>query len=158
MLLRLFRFVTHAKMKYYVLKTIEPYKLDYSRFVESIKKHKRHIEEIYNPEFGIKILATAAPSCYANIIANSEKFDVCLGTEFPAKLFSTDYENKSEVKKKNVLQYLQSVGDYKIDTLVTDHLDDLPLMNIAQNNIVYNPNQFTVEELSKSAVTFKSRV
>ncbi len=158
MLLRLFRFVTHAKMKYYVLKTTEPYKLDYSRFVESIKKHKRHIEEIYNPEFSIKILATAAPSCYANIIAKNEKFDVCLATEFPTKSYSADYENKGEVKKNNVLQYLQSIGNYQLDTFVTDHLDDLPLMNVALNNVIYNPNQFIEKELYKRDITFKSRI
>lgn len=155
---RLFRFTTHAKMKYNILKAIEPYKLDYHEFLEGIKKYKRHIAELTEPEFNIKILATAAPSCYGNIIAKNEKFDICIGTEFPIKLYNADYENKGEVKKKNVLQYLLSIGNQHIDTLVTDHLDDLPLLNISINNIVYNPNQFMKEELNINAITYKLRI
>ena len=88
----------------------------------------------------------------------NEKFDICIGTEFPIQLFSTDYENKGEVKKKNVFQYLQSIDHYQIDTMVTDHLDDLPLLTISQNNILYNLNPFMDKELNKSAIVFKSRI
>ncbi|MGE5943839.1 MAG: hypothetical protein ACM31G_05820 [Flavobacteriales bacterium] len=145
-------------MKYIILKVIEPYKLDYHKFLDGIEKYKRNIEEMYNPKFGVKILATAAPSCYSDIIAKKERFDICLGTKFPIKLYNTDYENKGEVKKKNVFQYLKSVGGQHIDTLVTDHLDDLPLINMAINNIIYNPTQFMKEELSTNAIPYKSRI
>jgi len=158
MFLRGFRLVTHARMKYSILKNIEPYKIDCNGFVKSLEPHKRNILELSSPEFDIKILATAAPSCYANIIAKNEQFNACLATRFPEKAYHLNYENKGEVKKTNVLKYLQNTGSGSIDIFITDHLDDLPLMKLAHHIIVYTPNQFLEAELKKSAITFKSRV
>lgn len=158
MFLRGFRLVAHDKMKYSILKNIEPYKIDCNGFVKSLEPHKRNISELNSPEFDIKILATAAPSCYANIIAKNEQFNACLATRFPEKAYHSNYENKGEVKKTNVLKYLQNTGSGGIDTFITDHLDDLPLMKSAHHVIVYAPNQFLEAELKKSAITFKSRV
>ena len=158
MFLRGFRLVAHDKMKYSILKNIEPYKIDYNGFVKSLETYKRNIAELNNPEFDIKVLSTAAPSCYANIIAKNEQFNACLATGFPEKVYHSNYENKGEVKKTNVLKYLQTIEDSSIDTFITDHLDDLPLMKLARHVIVYAPNKFIEAELKQSAVTFKSRV
>ncbi|MBU3823021.1 haloacid dehalogenase-like hydrolase [Flavobacteriaceae bacterium XHP0103] len=157
-LLRMLRLVSHSKMKYLILKSIQKEEIDYSAFIERINKYKRLIGEVSNPDFHLKILATAAPSCYASLIAKNENFDVCLGTGFPAEEYKNNYENKGEIKKNSVLKYLRSVGVCQIDTMITDHLDDLPLMKVSSNNILYCPNQFLEEELNKNAITFISRV
>lgn len=158
MFLRGIRLVSHAKMKYFILKQIESFQIDYKIFVSSIEKYKRNIGELRDPKYNMKILATAAPACYANIIAKNEKFDICLGTKvIAAESFKPDFENKGEVKKEKVLQYLKSVGSNQVDTFITDHLDDLPLMKISSSTIVYCPTKIIEAELKKSAITFKSR-
>ena len=150
------RLISHAKMKYFILEQIESCKIDYNDFVSSIEKYKRNINELKDSRYNVKILATAAPYCYASIIAKNEKFNVCLGTKFDKKSFKIDFENRGEVKKDKVLQYLKSLRRNQIDTFITDHLDDLPLIKITRKTIIYGPTKIIEDQLKKSAITFKS--
>ena len=56
--------------------------IDYQMFVNSVASEKRDLSRYINGGFDIKILATAAPSCYSDLIAINEGFDLCLGTDF----------------------------------------------------------------------------
>ncbi|NOY47172.1 MAG: haloacid dehalogenase-like hydrolase [Chlorobi bacterium] len=150
------KIISHSKMKYLILMRIR-YKIliDYQEFVGSISFAKRDLLLLKKRSFDITILATAAPSCYAKIIAKNECFDLCLGTEFPITNFNTEYENSKEVKKMNVMNYLMKDDIYEIDTFITDHLDDIPLMKLSRRNIIVNPNRYTKKELKRHNISFE---
>ena len=103
LIFRTLKISSHAKMKYDILKSIATKKnIDYQNFVSSISLKKRDISILNDSSFDIKILATAAPTCYATIIAKNEALDECLGTNFPDSIFDNDYDNIKEVKKKAI--------------------------------------------------------
>lgn len=149
-------FSTHAKMKYNILMLLKNRNdIDYKVFVSSISKKKNPIPVVYNSDFNLKILATAAPSCYADIIAKNEGFNVCFGTNFPSTKFNSAFENSKNNKKENVLKYLKNRNINKIDTLVTDHIDDLPLMKLASNIIIVRPNKDLLNKLKLNSISFE---
>lgn len=155
LLLRGFKVISHAKMKYDVLVLIKNISdLNYNDFVNKIASNKRELSILKDTSFNIKILATAAPSCYAELIAKNENFDVCLSTIFPKIEFYKGFENIREVKKNNVLTYLASRGISEVNTFVTDHIDDLPLMKISKENILINPSKALEAELRKNLISF----
>ncbi|AUP78214.1 hypothetical protein C1H87_05570 [Flavivirga eckloniae] len=142
-------------MKYKILRLLKNRNdIDYNAFVNSISPKKRFIPQLQDPIFDIKILATAAPSCYANIIAKNEGL-VCLGTDIKNTKFNQAFENSKTNKKENVLKYLENQGVHKVDTFITDHIDDLPLIKIAANNILVNPNVELQEELKQNSISFE---
>jgi phosphoserine phosphatase len=153
---RVLKISSHSKMKYDILKSIEDtYDLDFQKFVDSILLKKRDISMLKDASFHIKILATAAPSCYANIIAKSEKFDICLATDFPNIGYNNNFENKKEIKKNNVVNYLKTIGETEINTLVTDHIDDLPLMKLAKRNLIVSPSNKFKTQLMQNQIAFE---
>lgn len=152
---RLFHFLSHAKMKYYIIKAIQNQNIDYSRFVNNISTFKRSFPEIKSNEFHIKILATAAPSNYASIISENENFNVCLATKFTKTEFNNEFENIKEIKKNNVIKYLKNIDIHEIDTLITDHIDDLPLMKLSRTNIIINPSSKLKSELKQHHISYK---
>ncbi len=153
---RLFNIISHSKMKYNILNAIkEKDYIGYQKFVSSISFSKRSIPLINDKDFDIKILATAAPSCYANIIAKNEGFNLCLGTEFSDRSFSDKFENIREVKKKNVMHYLSKKGIHEIDVFITDHIDDLPLIKLTKKNIIINPSELMKKELKQNLISFE---
>jgi phosphoserine phosphatase len=154
---RLLKMTTHSQMKYAILKSIATIKdIDYSSFVDQISSKKRNILVLNDLDFDTKILATAAPSCYADIIAKREMFDVCLATEFLASGFDKEFENMREVKKDSVLNYLSSIGLSEIDILVTDHIDDLPLMKLAKRNILVSPSIELKSQLEQHQIYYET--
>lgn len=155
LLLRLFNSISHARMKHSILELIENRNIDNGIFVDSISENKR--EALYiEDDFDLKILATAAPKCYASIIAEKEQFDICLATDFIPSGFNKEFENIKEVKKDNVMQYLGNHGINEIDVLITDHIDDLPLMKLSKRNIIVYPNKDTIKGLRKSKVAYET--
>lgn len=157
MAFRLLKITTHAKMKYTILKAISNNKnIDYQKFVNIISLNKRDLAILNDTSFDIKILATAAPFCYANIIAESENFEVCLATNFPNSSFDNQFENSKEVKKNNLVNYLKNRGITEIDTLVTDHIDDLSIMKLAAHNIIVLPNENLKSRLKQNSIAFET--
>lgn len=151
---RLFR--THAEMKYQVLRLLQHRNdIDYLDFLNTIYIKKRELTILKDETFDIKILATAAPSCYAKIIAEKEQFDICLGTDFPYSNFNSTFENSKEVKKENVMNYLKGKNLNKIDILITDHIDDLPLMKLARKTIIIRPSENLSHQLKQFSISFE---
>ncbi|ULC60524.1 haloacid dehalogenase-like hydrolase [Flaviramulus sp. BrNp1-15] len=149
-------FTSHSKMKHNVLKLLNNRSdINYECFVKSISSKKRHISHLEENKFHTKVLATAAPSCYAKVIAQNEGFDVCIGTSFPSIKFNSSFENKSEVKKSNVLNYLKKQKTDQIDLFITDHIDDLPLMKLAKKNIIVQPNNGFLLALKQNSISFE---
>ena len=114
-------------------------------------------EEVSDSSFDIKILATAAPSCYAALIAKDFEFDVCLATDFPENGFSPDFENLREQKKKNLLKYLESKAITSVDVFITDHIDDASITQLATKNIIINPDIKFSNWLKENLVNFEVR-
>ncbi|OEK08779.1 hypothetical protein A8C32_00435 [Flavivirga aquatica] len=149
-------FATHAKMKYFILKLLKNrVDIDYENFITTIAVKKRYIPEVYDKNFDIKILATGAPSCYANVIAKNEQFNICLGTDFPNSTFDPLFENMKAVKKENVMNCLKVENINEIDTLITDHIDDLPLIKLAKRNIIVEPNEELISILKQNSIFFE---
>jgi len=147
---------SHARMKYKVLFLLKNRKdIDYQIFVNSVASEKRDLSQYINGGIDIKILATAAPSCYAGLIAKNEGFDLCLGTDFTSLSFNEAFENVREVKKENVLNCLKLKGAEYIDTFITDHKDDLPLIMLAKKNIIVRPNQELLTALKQNSISFE---
>lgn len=153
---RILKIITHAKMKYFILNTISAKTdINYNQFVNKISFKKREIDLLKDNSFDVKILATAAPLCYAGIIAENEGFHICLGTNFPVTRFNNEFENIKEIKKNRVVNYLAKEGVSEIDTFITDHIDDLPLMKIAKQNTIVAPSNYLKALLKKNQISFR---
>ena len=149
-------YTSHAQMKYIVLKLLKNRNdINYEAFVATISTKKRVLQNVHINNYDIKILATAAPFCYANIVAKNEGFTICLATNFSEETFNQNFENSKNVKKERVLQYLKSIHINQIDTFITDHIDDLPLIKIAKHNIIVNPNEKLKAILKQNSISFK---
>lgn len=147
-------FSTHAKIKYEVLDLLSRApSYNYDEFVDSINSKKRAIS--IDNDYDIKILATAAPTCYAEIIAKNENFDICLGTDFPCQAYDTQFENSKYTKRNRVFDYLESKGLTKVDTFITDHIDDLSIIKEATRNIIVSPSKEFIEVLKQNSISFE---
>jgi hypothetical protein len=153
-MLRIFKITSHSKMKYEILKAINSSQINYTKFVTKIAKFKKDLN-VDKSEFDITILATAAPYCYANIIAKNENFDLCIATNFTDSNFNDEFENSKEIKKKNVMTVLMKNEIDKIDTLITDHIDDLPLMKLSQKNMIVSPNKDMEAQLKQHSISYE---
>jgi len=152
--LRVFKKLSHPKLKFLILKRIENENINYFKFVQQIQNKRRDLPIDVN-NYQLKILATGAPYNYARLIAENEGFDVCIGTRYPTKLEHPveNYENIKEVKRANVLCYLKKVDLQNcIDTFITDHLDDLPLIEIATKNIIINADKKMKAKLNSEGI------
>lgn len=147
---------SHAKMKFNVLiLLLDNYSFNYEEFVDSIASKRRNIPVINNNVFDVKILATSAPLCYASIIAKNENFDFCLGTDILKPIFNNKFENSKINKKENVLNYLNRENINYIDTFITDHIDDLPLIMVAKRNVIVQPDKYFKNQLIKNSISFE---
>ncbi|MDA8874625.1 HAD family hydrolase [uncultured Winogradskyella sp.] len=155
--LRILRFISHAKLKYWVLDLIKNEDINYLDFISKLAKHKNELEEISDTSFDIKILATAAPSCYATHIAKTQGFDVCLATNIPKSGFSPGFENIREQKKENLINYFKKRNLKSVDVFITDHMDDAPIIKIATKSVIINPNTKFYNWLKENLINFEAR-
>ncbi|RNC86779.1 MAG: hypothetical protein ED556_04985 [Winogradskyella sp.] len=155
--LRLFRIISHSRLKYQVLKLIKNDDINVKDFISKLSKYKNVIEEVSDSSFNVKILATAAPNCYANEIAKVEGFDVCFATGYPESGYYEEFENLGEQKKNVVFKYLETNNFSDLDVFITDHIDDAPLMEMATKNILINPDTNVLRWLKKNLINFEVR-
>lgn len=154
MMFRIFKITSHSRMKYEILKVVNDAQIDYAKFVVNIDKFKKDLK-VDKTEFDMTILATAAPSCYANIIAKNENFNLCIATNFTTSNFNDEFENSKEIKKNNVMNALMKKEIEKIDTLITDHIDDLPLMKVSIKNKIVSPDKNMEAQLKKHRISYE---
>ena len=112
------------------------------------------IQYLFISKFDIKILATAAPNCYAEIIAEEENFDLCMATNFTNSTFNPEFENSKVIKKNSIVRYIKRFDIDKVDLLVTDHIDDLPIMKISKNIKIVKPSKKLIEDLKRHHITY----
>lgn len=141
-------------MKYEILKEMNDVQINYTKFVSHIAKFKKDLK-VDKSQFDLTILATAAPSCYANIVAKNENFDLCIATNFTDSNFNTEFENSKEIKKNNVMTVLMKNEIDKIDTFITDHIDDLPLMKLSLKNRIVSPDKDMVVQLKQHHISYE---
>lgn len=139
-LLRVFKLITHKKWKHQILRIAYTQKWSVDVFIETLQPtlNQSILEDIN--KFEHRILATAAPVFYADRLAKQYNFTHCVATDY-----SQDYqrfvENFGQEKLRRVQQYLQQHSLKQIDLLMTDHIDDAPLISIAQQNWLFNADE-----------------
>jgi len=142
-------------MKYDILKlTSKMPNSFYEQFVVSILLYKRKINDI-DEAYDYKILATAAPASYAEIISRNENFDFCIATNFTDSKFNELFENSRTVKKENVMNFLSKKQINKIEMLITDHIDDLSLMQVSKMVKIVNPNKKLIAQLEQYQISYE---
>lgn len=139
--LRCLKLISHKRMKFSALSLIPPSDGVKKRFLSKIKM-RPEVKSIINNSDHV-ILATAAPDVYipwlwggayvATPTENNPDREECRG------------ENKVLAIKKAVENQ-----PYYIDTVITDHHDDLPLMKIAREVILVHPSATTIAAVKMS--------
>lgn len=145
---RKLRLVSHKEMKSVILDVLSKYDgilEDFSERVAGkvnpsvsalIAKRMRQGERV--------LLATAAPSCY-------------VGSIWEGDFVATEYEEGSEMvecrgnEKLNRVSRWLADNNCRLDTVITDHKDDAPLLeaNVDGTNLLVNPSESTLEFLRK---------
>ncbi len=129
--------ITHKRWKYQILRIAYTQKWPVDAFIEKLQPTLNQNILVHINKFEYRILATAAPSFYADILAKKYDFTHCVATGY-----SQDYQgfvgNFGQEKLKRVQQYLQQYSLKQIDLLMTDHIDDAPLISMAQQIWLYN--------------------
>lgn len=165
--LRKFRLISHETMKFDIFKNFKRYPGICNQFTKiAVKQINPKVEEIINTcKFkGYRVLlATAAPDFYVEKIWSGD---------FVATQYSEDKINtecKGYIKLKQVNDWC-SVNNCNMKIVMTDHLDDVPLLCANSNgiNILVNPNKntlrffrqlqptkfFLIDDINKLGVTF----
>ena len=153
--LRFVRLISHSKLKYYILKQIKNQPVDYNGFVSKIAKYKVEFEPVTDKVFSTKILATAAPTCYAEIIAKNEGFNVCLGTDFTESNYNSNFENSKQNKKVKLENYLKLNNLESVNLFITDHIDDAFCIKFAEQNWIVNPDYSFLSWLDENKIVFE---
>ncbi|WJQ13923.1 HAD family hydrolase [Geobacillus stearothermophilus] len=156
-LLRVLRQISHSQLKYKIVKITNRVHdvLDMDHFIGIITMYTN--EDIINR---LKernccetwILATAAPEIYAKRIAEKYGFDYCCATSMD--LGEEWEENIREVKLKNVYSILNELKIKEVDTLYTDHHDDIHIMKISNKIFLVNPSPKTIEVVKKLNIKY----
>lgn len=153
------RMISHGRMKLRILRTSEPIMNErlLMEFSVLIAKHFNPIviKEITRlKEEGISlILASAAPESYASLIARLANIDYHIAT--PASAAADWKECVGEEKKSRVLKLLREMG-LNADGIMTDHLDDLPLMRLMSGKItLVSPKKETLDAVNAEGLSYK---
>lgn len=148
-LLRKLRFISHAEVKNRILQMKLPVD-ELTQFVNRLLPHVR--TDLLNM-FKDKpvILASAAPDCYLSILADRLAIKHHIGT------LANMAEARGGIKRDLVIGML-SQNNMKIGTVVTDHYDDLPLLeynsSMGGSNILVYPSLKTKNILCSHQIAF----
>ena len=157
-LLRAIKKINHAQMKVAILKISEKFikNKDIKNFVQSLDKYvHQDILKRLDKDNTINILATGAPQIYAQEIKEKYGFDYEIST--PPTTIKPWKENLKEEKKKNLLALLERENlTSKVESLYTDHHDDLPLMVYAEFTYLVNASEETLKKIKNAKIALKT--
>lgn len=89
------------------------------------------------------VLSTAAPSCYVKYLVKNVSVSKFFATQ---SVFGDSWiENIGQVKLEAIRKYYGSA--VMIDTVFTDHYDDLPLLKHARHKVLVRPDDGTLSRL-----------
>jgi len=158
--LRLFKRISHARMKYLFLTFSEPLAepRDIERFVRSLDAYIHPaIRQTVAQTRAFTLLATAAPALYAVPLAKRYGFQHCIAT--PGTATSPWYETLRERKAEAFEAWCSARGiPCRIDRLYTDHYDDLPLMKRARTTVLVNPSSTTLQKVQEEGIRFETEL
>lgn len=151
-LLRKLRLITHRKMKFDVLKCIEPTQQLRKRFTAQINlKRRQSVSEILDGyrRMGCTILlATAAPDIYISWIWN----------ESYVATPTANNPNRHECRATNKANAVRSFlgPNHHLEAVLTDHYDDLELLAAkAVTNYLVAPDARTYNAVRLAGIPFK---
>lgn len=155
--LRKLRFIRHSTMKRHLLNrtaTFMQHKERLDLFVEreliSINHHAQQLMEQYRNRGYLFILSTAAPGVYAHPIAENLHIDLCCATLLPSEVVIGQWHENVGEQKVEALRRMLQVHKAELEVVITDHYDDLPLLNYNEgNNFVVAPSSKTKQMLEK---------
>ena len=155
--LRLTKKITHAEMKFRILKLSEKNisKEQINTFVDTLDAYANQSILAKLQDLSARtVLATAAPLLYAEAIKEKYNFDDVIATEYT---YVEEWrENIKEEKRNSYLKLLQNKAiDPKKVILYTDHHDDLPLMKISDFTYLVQPSKITIQLAEDTNILFK---
>ena len=153
--LRLVKLNTHKQMKYRILQISENtrYKNYIDEFVNELETYiNNEVLEYTKENNTITILATAAPALYAESIANKYAFTYCLAT--PETSTKKWFENIKERKRESLEKLLNVEQLTKVDIVLSDHHDDIPIMEMAESVFLVNASLDTKAILKKDGLDY----
>lgn len=155
--LRKLRFIRHSTMKRHLLTRTATFmqrkeRLDLFIEHELISVNRRvlqHMEQ-YRNRGHLLVLTTAAPGIYAHAIAENLHIDLCCATALPSEVVIGQWRENVGDNKVDALRRLLQVHKAELDVVITDHYDDLPLLNYNEgSNFVVAPSSKTQQMLVK---------
>lgn len=155
--LRGLRIISHRNMKKRVLCCISPTSGLKKRFVDEIRRDMRESVKQYmtkTEKMGAKVLlATAAADSYVSWFWEKD----LLATDTAKFLNDGADECRGQNKLKGVQDYCQSQG-LSIFSVLTDHLDDLPLLTQypTAKKILVNPDTSTLMAAKMAGIDFET--
>ncbi|MDG5800521.1 HAD family hydrolase [Marinilabiliaceae bacterium ANBcel2] len=155
---RYFRFISHAQMKLMILKTTSHIKSDeLHQFISEIDSHYDYkLAEKIEKMDGFKVLSTAAPENYVQLITKNLFFDSYLATPMPGKAnkwIENIREHKVETLNELSKKVINGAGAH-LDSVITDHHDDIHLMKLFDKVYLRNPDEVTINVLNKQKVKY----
>lgn len=138
--LRACRLISHPSLKKQVqsLFATQPAKVCAgvtAGFVMELRKEivpavRQLVERLHGADYQV-VMATAAPSEYADVFALQSGFDKCLATLPPSSDGWTENYREAKARRCSLLM-AENLSDGTGVIVITDHLDDLPLMRLAE--------------------------
>lgn len=160
--LRKLRFVSHSRMKQALLDRTAAFMTQKSRLDHFVEKEMTYLNvqvqqimEPYRNRGHLLVLATAAPAFYAHPIAEFLNLDLCCGTLLPSEVVIGQWQENVGQQKVDALKRLLQVHKAELDVVITDHSDDLPLLNFntTGRNIVVGANPRALASIQKGCKT-----
>ncbi|MBO4753695.1 MAG: haloacid dehalogenase-like hydrolase [Bacteroidales bacterium] len=161
-MLRKLRLVSHSRMKEALLDSTAAFMTQKSRLDHFVEKEMTYLNtrvqrimEPYRNRGHLLVLATAAPAFYAHPIAEFLNMDLCCGTLLPSEVVIGQWHECVGHHKVEALQRLLQVHKAEIDVVITDHSDDLPLLNYNSTgrNIVVGADSKTLATIQKGCTS-----
>ena len=161
-MLRTLRFVSHRRMKQALLDRTAAFMTQKSRLDHFVEKEMTYLNvpvqqlmEPYRNRGHLLVLATAAPAFYAHAIAEFLNMDLCCGTLLPSEVVIGEWKENVGQHKVEALQRLLQVHKAELDVVITDHSDDLPLLNsnTSGRNIVVGASPASLAAIEKGCRT-----
>ena len=160
--LRKLRLVSHSRMKQALLDRTAAFMTQKSRLDHFVEKEMTYLNvpvqrlmEPYRNRGHLLVLATAAPAFYAHAIAEFLNMDLCCGTLLPSEVVIGEWKENVGQHKVEALQRLLQVHKAELDVVITDHSDDLPLLNsnTSGRNIVVGASPASIAAIEKGCRT-----
>lgn len=150
--------ISHSQMKRALLRRTSVFmnrkgRLD--QFVERelvyLNPEAQHLMESYRNRGYLLILCTAAPGFYAQQIADYCHIDLCCATPLPSEIVLGQWNECVGQHKVDALSRMLRVHKAELEVVITDHHDDIPLLNYNLNgrNVVINPSAKTLRMLQQ---------